>query len=519
MKKILSVLLVLAMMLVMVMGSAFAEGVQRDTLVVVSGDDPTSMAPWAGSNSGVVGLIYMVYESLFIMEHGEAMEPCLAKEYTQDGNTVTVTLFDGIYDSQGNPFTANDAVFSLEQCVAGGNVSYTRILDSFEATDDTTLVLHLKDNLTVGDLETLFTNVYFVTQAAYEASEDQMFAHPVGTGRYAVTNFSPDASITFELRDDYWQKDEQYIASRSHANVKTIRYDYVADSSQRAIAVESGAADVGMSIAFTDTEFVNASQNAVIYPYQMSLTRILLANCAEESPLSDLRVRQAVYYALSNEGLAATYTEGTANPVYDMSNSNFPDYYEDYYKQLAAEGSIYAYDPDKATALLEEAGYKPGELTLTLITDPSTAHTDLATAIQAYLGMVGINMNIETYQNNLINTFAEDRTGWDLFLRQTASNNYATVAWSRPLSAANYSTGGTVNFIFDDKLQEILTLVTTDEGHTEQNVKDGYQYIIDNAYGYGIFVTETYMAVPKTMTKVSMNASLMCSFSSCEFAE
>ena len=93
------------------------------------------------------------------------------------------------------------------------------------------------------------------------------------------------------------------------------------------------------------------------------------------------------------------------------------------------------------------------------------------------------------------------------------------MAWSRPLSAANYTTGGTCNFVFDDMLQEKLALVTTDEGHTEENVKDAYQYIVDNAYGYGVFVTETYMAVPETMTKVSMNASLMCSFSSCEFSE
>lgn len=476
-----------------------------DVVKVATTDNPSDLSPWAGSNSGAIGWLYLFYESLFIEEYKGEMEPCLAKSYTQDGNVITVELFDYIEDAAGNHFTANDVVFSLDKAIEGGNISYTRILNSYRAVDDYTVELILNDNLTVGDLETFFTNVYYVTEAAYEASEDGMVTTPVGTGHYEVVEYTNGYDLIVEARDDWWQTDEQYVASRSVANAERIEIYVMADTTSAAIAVETGEVDVA-PITSNDVETVEATDGLSLYTYMMSLTRILLGNCSEDSVLQDANLRRAVYYALSNEGIAQIL-QGIA--VYDMSNSNYPDYYEDYYKELAAD-NYYSYDPDKAKELLEEAGYGSG-LQLTLLTDSSSDSVAIAEGIQAYLLEVGIDVKIDAYQNNMLTSIAEDSTAWDLYLRQTASNNYATVAWSRPFSKDNYTTGGTCNFIFDDELQEKLAYVNTDEGHTEENVKELYNYIVDNAYGYGLMCGTSYYALSDKIEKMSFNASIMLS--------
>lgn len=477
-----------------------------DVVKVATVDNPADLSPWAGSNSGCVGWIYLFYESLFIEEYKGEMEPCLAKSYTQEGNVITVELFDYIKDSAGNDFTASDVVFSLDKAIEGGNISYTRILNSYKALDDYTVELTLNDNLTVGDLETFFTNVYYVTEAAYNASPDGMVTDPVGTGHYEVVEYTNGYDLVVEARDDWWQTDEDYIASRSVANAERIEIYVMADATAAAIAVETGEVDLA-PVSSTDLPTIEATEGLSLYTYMMSLTRMLCGNQSDDSPMKDINLRKAVFYALNNEALAKMLISGVGVPVYDMANTNYPDYYEDYYKELAKD-NFYSYDVEKAKEYLAQTDY-PNGLELTLLTGSDSDSIAIAEGIQAYLLEIGITIKIASYQANMLTTVAEDSTAWDLYLRQTASNNYASVAWSRPFLAANYSTGGTCNFIFDDKLQEMLVNVNTDEGHTEENVKELYNYIVDNAYGYGLLCGTSYYAMSDKIKKLSFNASIM----------
>lgn len=493
----------------------------REKLTIAGSDDPATLDPWAGTNGGFAGTLYMIYETLCISEFGsDQLDPVLAKSWEREGNIMTIELFDNIVDSAGNPFTANDVKFSLDKCLEEGLVAYAKILADYEVTGDYTVKLTLNDNLAVGDVDTFLTNVYFMTEAAYNSLDGNLYNQAIGTGRYSVESFDPNSSWTFVLRDNYWQTDESQIASRSTPHVERLEYTYAADASTRAMAAQTGAADVAMMVTYTDLPSLENVEGIKIHPYQMSLTRVLMPNCDPSSPMSDLNVRKAVFYALSNEGIAATFTSGTAIPVYDMANSNYSDYYEDYYKQLADEGSIYKYDPELAKQLLAEAGYNDSNpLTLRLITSSDTAFTDVATAIISYLEQVGIKCTMQTYSTALLADAATDASSWDLYMRQTAANGAAVVSWARPLDPAYYATGMSCNHIDDDKLYDMLHSVVTDAGHTEEAVKECYKYIVDNAYGYGIFVTEQYMAIPEDCTFVSMNLSIMPSFSSWQFSE
>lgn len=489
----------------------------RELLRIAGSDDPATLDPWAGSASGMAGMAHMIYETFCIAEHGHDLEPCLAKSWSQDGETLTIELFDNIKDSAGNPLTASDVVFSLDKCLEEGMVTYTKIMTDYKAVDDYTVEITLKLPLTVGDLETFLTNVYIVTEAGYEASGDAMYSNAIGTGRYSVESFDQDTSLVLVKRDDYWQTDESQIASRSQANVERIEYTYVSDASQRSIAAQTGSADVAMQINYTDVDTVEAVDGITVYPYQMSQTWLLMPNCDEASPLSDVNLRKAVFYAIDNEGVAQFYTSGKATAVYDMSNSNYTDYYEDYYKQLAEEGSIYKYDTALAKEYLEKSNYN-GE-TLIILCASLTGPVDMATVVLSYLEEIGIKSEIRQIQNNLLTEETANPANWDLYIRTTASNSYATVAWDRPLNPKNYASGLSCNFIPEgDPIYEMQASTTTEEGHTEEAVKEEYQWIVDNAYGYGMIVVQQYMAVPEDCTFVSFNLSLMPSFCSFQFA-
>lgn len=465
-----------------------------DVVNVASDRDPTSLAPWAGNMGGGSAIICIVYQSLQIREVNQAeAQPCLAKNVTKvDTYTYDVELFDCIYDSQGNHFTAKDVEFCVATGKEAGKVASLKVVDSVDITGDYTFTVHFSQKAAMGDFEGFFDQVYFVTQAAYEASPDGMATTPVGTAAYAMTDYVGGSHITFTAVDNYWQKDEQYIARSSEAHAKEINYLIVTEAAQRAIALENGDLDYG-GISYTDLARVSANEHLHMLEVPDNLTWMLFPNCHEDAVTSNQALREAIFYALDNVGLAAAFSSGKAVPVYDLSNSNYEDYYEEEYKSSAAD-NYYSYDPEIAKQKLAEAGYPDG-LTLRICCSSDQAATEVVQIMQAYLSQVGITLEITALQGNLMASHTEDPSVWDLYLVQYASTDYAINAMEKVLNAAKYSWGGTINFVMEQELQDMLALCRTEDGHTKENMIAFHNYIVDNAYGMGIMQGINYFAV------------------------
>ncbi len=463
-----------------------------DEVNIASERDPTDMGPWAGNMGGASAIIPLVYESLQIQELNAEMEPCLAKTVTKvDESTYDVELFDYITDSQGNKFTTSDIVFGLEVAQGIGKVSPVKVVDSIEVTGDYTFTVHFSDAARMGDFEGFFTQVKWVTQAAYEASEDGMSQHPVGTGRYTLDDYVSGSHITFVEREDYWQTDEQYVARSSEAHAAVINYPIITEAMQRAIAIEGGQLDYG-AIAYTDLDRLQSNPEIGIVEVPDNLTFVLFDNMDESSVMTNKDLREAIFYALDNEGIAAMFSSGYAVPVWDISNSNYPDYYGDDYK-AEAETNYYGYDLAKAQDLLASSGYDTSR-PITLLCSSDQACTDIAEIIKTYLSQIGLNVTIDAYQGNMMSTVAEDPANWDLYLLQYASTDYAVNVWEKLLNKQKYSWGGTINFVMDDTLQDMLSNVRTVEGHTKENVIAFHDYLVDQAYCMGVVQGINYFA-------------------------
>lgn len=488
-----------------------------DVVNIASDRDPTSLAPWAGNMGGASAIICIVYQTLQICEVNETEgDPCLAKSVTKvDELTYDVELFDYITDSLGNPFTAKDVEFCVKQAKAEGKVASTKVVDSVDVTGDYTFTVHFSKTAAMGDFEGFFNQLYFVTQAAYEASPDGMATTPVGTAAYVMSDYVGGSHITFDVRKDYWQTDDQYIARSSEAHADQINYLIVTEASQRAIAAESGTLDYG-AISYTDLERVQANENLHIVEVPDNLTYLLFPNCDDSAVTSNQALREAVFYALDNVGLAAAYSSGKAVPVYDLSNSNYADYYEAEYV-ASAENNYYKYDPEMAKEKLAEAGYPDG-LTLRICCSSDQGSTEVTEIMKAYLNQVGIDLEITALQGNLMSSYTEDPTAWDLYLVQYASTDYAVNVWEKVLNQAKYSWGGTINFIMEQELQDKLAECRTQDGHTKENVVAFHDYIVENAYGIGLIQGIQYFAVNNKIQDVIFSDQRLIRPNACIYA-
>lgn len=470
--------------------STDVESAHVDEVNIASDRDPTDMGPWAGNMGGASAQIPVVYQSLQIMELNSEAEPCLAKTVTKvDELTYDVELFDYITDSEGNQMTANDIKFGVETAKEIGKVAATKVVDSIEVTGDYTFTVHFSDTAAMGDFEGFFCQTFFVTQAAYESEGNGMAQHPIGTGPYKLKEYVGGSVISFELRDDYWQTDEQYIARSSEAHADVINFQIITEALQRAIAIENGTLDYG-AVALNDKERLE-SEGYDIVAVPDNLTYMMFFNMDSASVLAENHdLREALFYALDNEQLAALYTTSDAVPVYDISNSNYPDYYEDAYK---AEDNYYKYDIAKAQELLASSGFDTSQ-TITLICSSDQGSIELAEIVKTFWEPLGVTIDIQSYQGNLMSDVAADPNNWDVYLLQYASTDYAVNVWEKVLNKSKYAWGGTINFVMEDELQQKLADCRSTDGHTEENVIAFHDYVVDQAWAMGLVQGIQYYA-------------------------
>lgn len=188
----------------------------------------------------------LLYETLAKLTYEKDYVPIVAKSWSaeDDGVTFNIEIYDYVTDSAGNKITASDIVWMIEASMEAGLKPAFAKVDSVEQTGDYTLKVKMKQDM-VGAFEQILTNTFVVSKAAYEASKDQFATEVVSTSQYRLTEFISGSVISFEKRDDYWQKDN-LIPTVNAANVDKISFRIITEASQAGIALETGEIDAYM---------------------------------------------------------------------------------------------------------------------------------------------------------------------------------------------------------------------------------------------------------------------------------
>ncbi|MCD8103432.1 MAG: ABC transporter substrate-binding protein [Lachnospiraceae bacterium] len=498
-RKVTAMLTAAAMCMTMAGGGLTAKAeVQRDVLNFAISTDPGDFGPWAATNTATRICLWGVYQELATIIDGQE-ELVLLKSYelSDDGLEMYCEIWDTITDTAGNHMTANDVLFCWETGSELGLLTGTDFVDELEVTGDYTFTFKFNRTLEKGDTLGLF-KWKVVTQAAYEASDDGMATDPVGTGPYIVSDYVSGSGFTYTLRDDYWQTDE-YNASTNGQNVQTINWYIITESSQRTIALQTGQVDLCQEINSLDlAQFDEGgaySEDYDLYGISEDKTIQFFANCTEGSVTDDVNLRIAMYYAIDNEVILNSVYGGSGTAVHELMGTWADGYNSDW----DTEDNYYNYDVEKAAEYLAASNYNGEELELIVENDENK--TNVAQLVQVFLQEIGVNVTISTVEASSWDDY-KSSGDWDLLISDDAANVYAVKGWWGVLSQDRYGEErGTVNFIQDETLQDLISAAMAVDATDEDNTAV-HDYIIENGYGYGIVNPYMYYVIPSDMTNV-----------------
>jgi peptide/nickel transport system substrate-binding protein len=349
--------------------------------------DPTLMTD-SNSNMGMIPCL----QALLLSDNDGKMQGILASDWTiaQDGKSITFNLGKGIKFQDGTDFNAQAAKWNLDRIMAANRTEAAQ-WNSVEVTGDYAIRLNLKSfqNTVLNGLEG--TAGCMVSPAAAQKNGlEWIKLNPVGTGPYKFKSFSRDVSLEYSRFDDYWGG-KPYLDG--------IQFTYIADGTTAKMSFQTGAAD----IISTKTDSVTADlvkQGYKLEKRPASMMLLIPDSKHANSPLADVKVRQAINYGFDRQGLANTLGYG----LWEVVN------------QPAVAGQFghvdncpYTYDVTKAKQLMKESNYPNGFKT-TFISS-TTVVKDPLVAIQAQLADIGITAELKMVEYAAWNDLVAK--GWD----------------------------------------------------------------------------------------------------------
>jgi ABC-type transport system substrate-binding protein len=488
---------------------AGTESVERDVVNIGIGTDISSFAPWQQSRSsgGWADAIHGIYQGLVSYEYDitnpgqdETYAPQIMKSFkmADDGLSMDCEIYDYITDSAGNHITMDDVLFSYEKAIEV-NPSWTHTIKNIIKTGDYTFTMEFGRLLMANDFPPIM-RAEIVSKKAYEESPDGMKTTPVGTGPYTLTARTEGYSFTYTKREDFWQTDDSQKSPRDFANVKTINWYVISESAQRTIALEQGTIDICASISEVDLDKFDGKGGYWTYKFPSMNSMVMYPNCNTGKPTSDLNLRLAICYAINNQAIASSVYGGQAVPLYEAA----ADWTVGYNKAWDSEDNYYHYDIDKAKEYLGKSSYNGEKLVIICQSDEKSVNT--AQLLQNFLLQIGIQTDVQSYEGAVFTQYIENPDIWDLMVRTLAAGGgYYSIALQTPVDRDKYSWGGTMNFYYDDALQNLLLgaqVTPLDQGAVDAL----HRYVVDECLVMGFVNIQSSIVVPDDMTGVVLSS-------------
>lgn len=379
MKKRLALLAAACLCMAVSMTSFAAD--KSDIVVAVDADVDT-LHPTDFSTTVELGVLNQIYDTLlyYSPDGTKDPEPRIAESYeiSDDGLDYTFHLRDDVTFHDGTPVTADDVVFSIELYKAseyqGSQIS---MLSSVEATDEHTVVCHL--DAPYSPFLQGICSPMIASKAYYESSEDDFVNNPIGTGPYKFVSRAKGSNIKLEANEDYY---------RGAPEIKEVTFEVIPDSSTKAIALQTGEVNFAEIDSATKPQ-LEANPAITIAEVPTSAFSYIAMN-TEKEPFNDVKVRQAINYAIDRDNLVAVCYDGEAEVNSNICAKERFGYSDDQFQ--------YTYDPEKAKELLAAAGIEtPYDLGEILVAEK---YSNLATVIQNDLKAVGLDVTISVKEFN-----------------------------------------------------------------------------------------------------------------------
>ena len=373
----------------------YQEPKQGGVIRIARLSESDSLDPHKSSLLAAHEIMTQIFDPLIQLDGEGTVYPFLAEswEFTNDNKTLTFTLKDGITFHDGSPFNAQTVAWTVERHLNPETASPTSWMlgpvERVEVIDDLTVAYHYTDAFVPLWVGLSYSYGAPLSQSAVEAAGDEFGRNPVGTGPFKFVSWEPDQGITLEANQDRtWGS-----AFHSHEGPPYLdgaQYIIYPEDATRIAALQSGDVDMtagsdavpidqlGRLENTAGLKVVTAPAAGVNYTYiNTSLP-----------PLDDVRVRQAINYAVDKEKLIQLVLGGNAEVSRTPVGSAFASVYTD-------EVTHYDYDLEKAQELMAEAGQADGfDLTYYLL--DGDIFRRIGEVVKEDLAQININVELQS---------------------------------------------------------------------------------------------------------------------------
>jgi peptide/nickel transport system substrate-binding protein len=392
------------------------------TLVSMVVAEPTSMDIASGTGQHNYSMMCNVFENLLEYEPtGFATKPALAESYevSEDGMVYTFKLREGVKFHDGETMDAEAVQFSYQRIMDPDNEYYQMgqpfpLIDfwyeaidpkQIEVQDEMTVVFNLKKPHSTLDAFLAWPAAAVVSPAAVKEYGPEFRNNPVGTGPFQFKEWMPNQRLELVRYDDYW---------KGSAALDGIVFRPIVEEQTRVTELQAGNIDFAYDLPPDNVAQLRTAPEVNFFETPLGHVWFLVMN-TKAGPTADVKVRQAVAYAINSELIISEILQGTGVPA----NGPVPSAIGAMYGQESLP--YYTYDPEKARSLLAEAGLEGGFQTRFWVPQSGSGMQSPRTmgeAIQANLAEVGIMAEIEVSE-------------WGAYLEQYAKGMPDDVAFAQ----------------------------------------------------------------------------------------
>jgi peptide/nickel transport system substrate-binding protein len=355
------------------------------TVTMLIENSPTSLDPRIGVDAQSEHIGSLIFDSLVHKDAHFNLQPWIATSWeTPDPLTYRFHLRTDVHFHNGQALTARDVKYTLDSMRDGTVITAKAVsarIDHVDAPDAATVVIHLKEPDAA-----LLWNLSDGAIGIVPVGSGRDFAfHPVGSGPFRFVSQRQDDDVVLERNDHSWQP---------RPAIARIRFNVVPDAITRALELEKGSADVCINCLTADMVYALAKGSTLQVEDAPGTNLNYISFNTQDSVLRDLRVRQAIAYSINRPLIIQSLWRDRAK----LAESLLPQ------QHWAWTGDLqqYPYDPAKANALLDEAGWKRGRdgvrFRLAMKTSTDESSRLMALILQQQLREAGIALEVRSFE-------------------------------------------------------------------------------------------------------------------------
>ncbi|TKI07558.1 glutathione ABC transporter substrate-binding protein GsiB [Martelella alba] len=353
----------------------------KDAVIAV-GSNFTTLDPYDANDTLSQAVAKSFYQGLFGFDKDMKQIDVLAKSYqvSPDGLVYTIKLRQGVKFQDGTDFNAEAVKVNLDRASNPDNhlkrYNLFKMIAKTEVVNPYTVKITLKTPFSPFINNLSHPAAVMISPAALRKYGKDIGFHPVGTGPYQFVVWNQTDYMKVKRFDGYWQK--------GAAKLDSITWRPVVDNNTRAAMLQTGEATFAYPVPYEQAALLTKNNQLQLESAPSILQRYISMNVTQK-PFDNLKVRQAINYAINKEALIKVAYAGYAVPAQGPLPAAI-DY--------AVQYKPWPYDPAKARELLKEAGYPHG-FTTTLWSSHNTSTFQKALQFtQQQLAQVGIKVTV-----------------------------------------------------------------------------------------------------------------------------